>query len=191
VLEKTCQILFLGAPLLLVAIAQGLSIKYGWLNRLKTPLDFGLRFRGKRILGDHKTLRGLVINVLFCTIGTMIQAWLQTKGYIPQWILLVDYTSHAYSSGICLGLGMTFGELPNSFLKRQLDILPGNKKKGLLSVVFFLFDQVDLAIGIWVFLFFFIRPSIWFILLSFLITILLHVFVSSVGYALGMRKTVV
>jgi hypothetical protein len=121
----------------------------------------------------------------------MIQAWLQTKGYIPQWILLVDYTSHAYSSGICLGLGMTFGELPNSFLKRQLDILPGNKKKGLLSVVFFLFDQVDLAIGIWVFLFFFIRPSIWLILLSFLITILLHVFVSSIGYALGMRKTVV
>jgi len=92
------------ASKLQLRIAQGLSIKYGWLNRLKTPLDFGLSFRGKRIFGDHKTWRGLVINVLFCTIGTMIQAWLQNKGYLPQWILLVDYTNHAYSSGICLGL---------------------------------------------------------------------------------------
>ena len=54
---------------------------------------------------------------------------------------------------ILLGIGMTFGELPNSFLKRQLEIPPGRKKKGPLGILFFVFDQVDLIIGIWIFLF--------------------------------------
>ncbi len=86
---------------------------------------------------------------------------------------------------------MTLGELPNSFIKRQLDIHPGRRKKGLLGVVFFLFDQVDLTIGIWLFLFFVIRPSVLLVLWSLVLTIVLHVTISSVGYLLGMRKTIV
>ena len=131
------------------------------------------------------------MNLFFCTMGTMIQAWLQDKGYLPLWLLLVDYRKSGYVLGILLGLGMTVGELPNSFIKRQLEILPGKGKKGLLGVAFFLFDQVDLSIGIWVFLFFLIRPSLLLILWSFLVTIVLHVTLSSVGYLLGMRKTMV
>ena len=187
----TYQILFLGSPLLLVAIAQGLFIKYDWLSRLKRSLDLGLSIRGRRIFGGHKTWRGLMINVVFCTLGTMIHAWLQNKGYLPPWLLLLDYRKDGYLVGILLGLGMTLGELPNSFLKRRLEIPPGKRKKGLLGVAFFLFDQVDLAIGIWVFLFFLIRPSLLLILWSFLLTIVLHMAISSVGYLLGMRKTII
>ena len=121
-LEITYQILFLASPLLLVAIAHGFCIKYDWLSGLKRPLDLGVRFRGRRFFGDQKTWRGLVINVVFCTLGTMIQAWLQGKGYLPSWILLLDYHKYRYIVGLLLGLGMTVGELPNSFIKRQLDI---------------------------------------------------------------------
>jgi hypothetical protein len=191
VIEMTYQLLFLSSPLLLVAIGQGLCIKYDWLSQLKRPLDLGLMLRGRRILGDHKTWRGLVINFVFCILGTMIQAWLHDEGFLPSWILLVDYRKYGCLVGILLGLGMTAGELPNSFLKRQLDIHPGKRKKGLLGVTFFLFDQVDLTIGIWVCLFFLVRPTVWLVLWSFLITIVLHVTVSSVGYILGMRKTIV
>ena len=187
----TYQILFLGSPLLLVAIAQGLFIKYDWLSRLKRSLDLGLSIRGRRIFGDHKTWRGLMINVVFCTLGTMTHAWLQNKGYLPPWLLLLDYRKDGYLVGILLGLGMTLGELPNSFLKRRLEIPPGKRKKGLLGVAFFLFDQVDLAIGIWVFLFFLIRPSLLLVLWSFLLTIVLHMAISSVGYLLGMHKTII
>jgi hypothetical protein len=187
----TYQIMFLASPLLLAAIAHGLCIKYDWLARLKRPLDFGLIYRGRRIFGDHKTWRGPVIYVVFCTLGTTIQAWLQSKGYPPPWLLLLDYKDYGYLVGILLGLGMTVGELPNSFMKRQLDIPPGKKRGGLLGVVFFLFDQVDLAIGIWLFLYLLIRPSLLLVLWSFLLTIVLHVTVSNVGYFLGMRKTIV
>jgi hypothetical protein len=190
-LEMTFQILFLGSPLLPAAIAQGLCIKYDWLSRLKRPIDFGKTYKGKRIFGDHKTWRGLTINVLFCSLGAIIQAWLQGKGALPEWLFLLDYKEHALAVGIMLGLGMTVGELPNSFLKRRFEIPPGKSKDGPLGVVFFIYDQVDLTIGIWVFLFFFIRPSLWMVLWSLLITLALHLAVSSVGYLLGMRKTLV
>ena len=189
--EITYQILFLASPLLLVAIAHGFCIKYDWLSGLKRPLDLGVRFRGRRFFGDQKTWRGLVINVVFCTVGTMIQAWLQGKGYLPSWILLLDYHKYRYIVGLLLGLGMTVGELPNSFIKRQLDIPPGKRKEGPVGVAFFLFDQVDLTIGIWIFLFFLIRPSLLMVLWSFLLTLVMHVAISSVGYLVGMRKTMV
>jgi hypothetical protein len=190
-LEMTCQILFLGSPLLPAAIAHGLCVKYDWLGWLKRPLDFGGRLKGKRIFGDHKTWRAPAIYVVFCALGTTVQAWLQGRGNLPPWLCLVDYETYGTCVGILMGLGMAAGELPNSFLKRQLDVAPGKRKKGLLGIAIFLFDQVDLAIGIWVFLFLLIRPPWLLVAWSFLLTIALHVAVSTVGYLLGMRETIV
>ena len=183
--------MFLGSPILLAAVAQGLCIRYDWLALIKKPLDLGLHLRGKRIFGDHKTWRGLAINVAFCTLGTLIQAWFQGEDYLPRWLPFFDYEKHGPLIGLLLGLGMTVGELPNSFVKRQLEIAPGMRKKGFTGIAFFLFDQVDLTVGIWLFLFFLIRPSLVMILWSFAITIVSHVAVSSMGYLLGMRKTLV
>jgi hypothetical protein len=190
-LEMTYQILFLGSPLLPAAIAHGLCIKYDWLDRLKRPLDFGLRFKGRRIFGDHKTFRAPMVYVVFCALGTIAQARLQGGGYLPQWLFLVDYEADGLLIGVLMGLGMAAGELPNSFLKRQLDVAPGKRKRGLLGFALFLLDQLDLAIGIWVFLFFLIRPSLLLVAWSFLLTIGLHVAISAVGYLLGMRETIV
>jgi hypothetical protein len=120
----------------------------------------------------------------------MTQAWLQGRGDLPQWLILVDYEAEGLLVGALMGLGMAVGELPNSFLKRQLDVAPGKRKNGLLGFAFFLLDQVDLAIGIWLFLFLLVRPSLLLVAWSFLLTIALHVAVSTVGYLLGMRETI-
>ncbi|MBW2019036.1 MAG: CDP-archaeol synthase [Deltaproteobacteria bacterium] len=190
-LKMTCQILFLGSPLLMVAIAQGLCIKYNRLRWLRRPLDLDLRFRGKRIFGDHKTWRGLVINVAFCILGARIQGWIQSNGLIASWLPLLDYSKDGGMLGLLLGLGVTAGELPNSFLKRQLGISPGKRGKRVVGMAFFLFDQLDLAIGAWVFIYLIVKPSPYLILWSLVLTLVLHVMVSSVGYVLGMRKTIV
>jgi hypothetical protein len=191
VFKLTGQLLYLGSPILPVAIVQGLSIKYDWFVRLKRPLDLGMSIRGRRIFGDHKTWRGMVINLVFCTLGTMIQVWLQESGNIPLWLPLLNYNRLGLLVGVLMGLGMTLGELPNSFLKRQLGISPGKGTKGPLGVIFFLFDQVDVAIGIWLLLYILIRPTLLLILYSLLLTLILHVSVSAIGYLLGMRKTIV
>lgn len=185
----TGQLLYFGAPLLLAALLHGFCIKYDWLSFLKKPIDLGIGFRGKRIFGDHKTWRGFFMNVVGCCSGTAIQATLQKGGLIPDQILWVDYTKEGWLVGLLLGLGTTIGELPNSFLKRQIGIRPGKKGKGLWAIVFFIYDQIDFVIGIWICLFFLVKPSALTVLWSFLLALLLHLAVSTTGFLLGMRKT--
>ena len=105
-----------------------------------------------------------MINVVFCTIGAIIQVRFLDMGYLPQWLFLLDYKNQALTIGMLIGFGMTVGELPNSFLKRRFEIPPGKSREGPLGVAFFIYDQVDLTIGIWIFLFFLIRPSLWLVL---------------------------
>jgi hypothetical protein len=190
-LKITCQLLFLGSPLLLVAAAQGFCIKYGLLRRLKKPLDMNLKFREKRVLGDNKTWRGLLLNLTFCTVGTMIQAGLQENGCVPVWLFLADYSQHGLAMGLLIGCGTTFGELPNSFLKRQMDIPPGKKGKGMGGIFFTILDQIDLTIGMWIFTFSLIRPAPVLVLWSLLLTLIIHMAVSSAGYLLGMRESII
>ncbi len=185
----TLQIAFLGSPLLLTALAGGLCLRYDCLTSLKRPLDAGLLFRGERVFGDHKTWRGLFLNVAFCTLGTWIQGRFQRTGQLPPWLPLCDYGGLWVPVGLALGLGATLGELPNSFLKRQLRIEPGKRRGGVVGFALFLFDQVDLAIGVWFFLYPLIRPPMRLILWSLALTIPLHLLVSIIGYVLGMRKT--
>jgi CDP-2,3-bis-(O-geranylgeranyl)-sn-glycerol synthase len=158
---------------------------------LKKPLDLGSTFRGKRVFGDHKTWRGFAINVLFCVIGTSIQAWLQIASYIPSWLPLLDYNERGYQLGLLVGMGMTAGALPNSFLKRQMGISAGKQGSGFMAVPFFLLDQIDLVVGIWIFTFFLVKPSFALILWSFAVASILHIMVSAIGYSIGMRKTLV
>jgi len=120
----------------------------------------------------------------------MVQVWFESEAILPQWVFLIDYTRYGFLVGVLLGLGMTLGELPNSFLKRQFDIPPGRSRRGFLGIVFFIYDQVDLTIGIWLLLFSLVRPSLFMVLWSILLTLLLHVAVSIIGYLLKMRKTI-
>jgi hypothetical protein len=186
----TYQLMFLGSPLLLAAVAHGFCIRYQWFTYLKKPLDFGLYFLGKRIFGNNKTWRGLLIQMIFCTLGATIQGWFQKYGVVPPWLAFFDYTKHGPAVGFFLGLGMTIGELPNSFLKRQLDIPPGQRRSGGWAVFFFFLDQVDLTLGIWLFFFFVVRPPALLVLWSLALTVALHLAISSVGYVLRMRKTI-
>ena len=39
-------------------------------------------------------------------------------------------------------------ELPNSFIKRRLDIIPGKTDKGIKGMIFFLVDQFDSILGV-------------------------------------------
>lgn len=50
--------------------------------------------------------------------------------------------------GILLGLAYVAFELPNSYLKRRLDISPGKTAKDAWKYPFILLDQIDSLIGI-------------------------------------------
>jgi len=63
-------IAYLFLPLLVGLALHGFCIKYDALAFLYRPIDRGRKFRGKRIFGDNKTYRGVVV----VSLGTVIRA---------------------------------------------------------------------------------------------------------------------
>ncbi len=107
-------------------------------KKLATPLDLGKKWRGKRILGDHKTIRGVIAAMI---IGGAV-FWLQKIIYNNQvWkgISLINYDEKSIIIGIMLGLGAITGDAVKSFFKRRKGIKPGEK--------WFPYDQIDFTIG--------------------------------------------
>jgi hypothetical protein len=169
----------IGAPLLHVWVLRG-----DLLRGLKRPLDGGLTFRGRRLLGDNKTWRGALLmcgGVLLATLVLSLWSWWWDR--LPADVR--DAGPLLY--GFLLGLGVVLGELPNSFLKRQLDIAPGSQRTSLPGRLITLLDQGDLVIGIWVCLLpIYVMPVLWAVV-AFAVISVIHFGINVVGYAVGAR----
>jgi hypothetical protein len=110
------------------------------------PLDAGLRFRGRRLLGSNKTVRGFVVMVPAAAAAFALLAALAADA-AQVWLWPVPPTSYALL-GAWAGFGFMAGELPNSFLKRQLDIAPGSAATGgFATTAHFVLDRLDSGIG--------------------------------------------
>lgn len=107
-----------------------------WLAR---PLDGGRTWRGRRVLGDHKTWRGLLAGVAVGALTFAAQRWLWQHGFAHR-LALLDYGAcDPWLPGALLGLGAGLGDAVKSFAKRRLDIAPGASWLG--------FDQLDFMLG--------------------------------------------
>jgi CDP-archaeol synthase len=90
--------------------------------------------------------------------------------------------------GALMGLGAMLGELPNSFVKRRVGIAPGKATSGAWSVLFYVWDQVDLVFGAWALTWWGVRPSALLIAASFAMALVAHPLVSLVGWLVGARQ---
>jgi hypothetical protein len=169
----------IGAPLLHVWVLRG-----DLLRGVKRPLDGGRTFRGRRLLGDNKTWRGALLmtsGVLLATLVLSLWSWWWDR--LPAGI----HDAGPVVYGLLLGLGVVVGELPNSFLKRQLDIAPGSQRSSWSGRAITLLDQGDLVIGIWVCLLPIHVLSVWEALLAFVVISAVHFGINLVGFAVGAR----
>jgi len=153
------------------------------------PLDGGLRVRGRRLFGDNKTVRGFVVLVpaaaaafagLFATLSTFAPERLSD---------LWSLSAGGYAAlGAWAGLGFMIGELPNSFIKRQLGIAPGRAPRGsLAATACFLADRLDSIIGMLVAISIVVPtpPAMWLYVL--LIGPGIHLAFSALLYRLGVK----
>jgi CDP-2,3-bis-(O-geranylgeranyl)-sn-glycerol synthase len=111
------------------------------LRKLDAPIDCGLTYRGKRVLGSHKTWRGLVSGVIMATFTLWLQqlaveqyAWAQSLAHEVNYAALPTVTL-----GVLFGLGALGGDAIESFFKRQRGVAPGHG--------WFPWDQLDYIIG--------------------------------------------
>lgn len=148
-IDPLVSALFLIVAFILAGLAHSAWLASSASQRFNVPIDGGLRIRGRRLFGDNKSVRGFVVmapaaGFAFWMLGILLGAvspalraslWPLSNGGLA---LL----------GIWAGLGFMLGELPNSFVKRQLDIAPGAPARGrVASVASFIADRLDSIIG--------------------------------------------
>lgn len=82
-------------------------------HRLATPLDAGITLPdGRRLLGDHKTWRGLVSSVLTC-------------------VLTAALLGYPVRLGLAFSILAVVSDAASSFVKRRLRLKPGAELPGL------------------------------------------------------------
>lgn len=177
-------------PLLGGAIANGLCIRFNWLTFLVHPLDFRLTYRKRRLFGENKTLRGLIIFSFGTALLFSLQAVVLHK--VPDFrsleILNYSQVSPPFM-GFLMGMAAMLSELPNSFFKRQLGISPGTAGSGIWLPIFYVVDQIDVLAGLWLVLSFVMPITLSHILISIVFIFITHQVITVIGYVLGMRHT--
>lgn len=171
------QIILFSFPFLFSGFVHFLFIRNSWLKNLSSkPLDFGKQVRGRDLFGKNKTWRGLVVIVPAMTLGVLLEYVLY---HLLPWlsqISLIDFSrvNPFLWGGIC-GFGYVLGELPNSFLKRQMGIPPGKAASKALGFLFKVADQIDGPIGVLILASPIWRPDSRIVFLLLMSALMLHV----------------
>lgn len=139
-------------------------------------------WRGKRLLGDHKTVSGLVLGLL----AGGLTGWIQHLAYgssTLQSISLISYASVFVSLyiGVLLGAGVLTGDAIKSFIKRRLRIAPGQP--------WIPFDQIDFVLGAAVFTWWFDVLTVAHVLVALVVIGVGSYIVSAVGVQTQIKKS--
>ncbi len=170
------------APAGFANVAPVLAASVPGLKDWNAPIDGGRQFRGRPLLGPHKTWRGFAAGLFLATIVFWIQqqlvahydwaAW--TAGDVPYSELSV------LLMGILFALGALGGDAVESFFKRQRGLKSGASWLG--------FDQLDYVIGA----IFLTLPVVQLSLVQYIWVIVMwfaiHLISSYVGWLMGLKK---
>jgi hypothetical protein len=186
--RAAAQVLYLFAPLLVSVAGTGLTLKLDLWPWLARPIDGGATCRGRRLFGDGKTWRVVPVALVASMATVAVQR--HVIGARAGWLALVDY-AHAdpVRLGGAIGGGALLGELPNSFVKRQLGVPQGGTTRGPAAALFFVWDQVDILVLTWPLLLFWICPGALVVLVSFGLALVVHPLIAAFGYLIGARKS--
>jgi hypothetical protein len=154
------------------------------------PLDGGATFHGRRLFGDNKTLRGLVVMVgatlFWVFVQVRLAGWLGRGGGLSP---LFEQT-HPLVWGALAGAGYVAGELPNSFFKRRHGIAAGAAATGRPRAACWVVDQVDSLAGVLAFLYPVWRPPVAVVVALFAVTLLVHPAVALLMFCLGLKTRI-
>lgn len=173
------QVIFLFLPAGIANLVPPFAVLL--LPKFNQPLDFHQSFRGHRIFGDHKTIRGLIVGIIFAGITFELQKYLYLSFDHIRSFSLIDYSNFTILFGFAQGLGALGGDAIKSFFKRQINIKPGTS--------WFPFDQIDWVLGSLFISFIFIPVSIS-LFASYLVAgLALHLLFKSIGFLIKMNQS--
>ena len=136
-------------PVILGGIFNMLFCRTTFFKNNTSPIDKGKIFMGKRIFGDNKTTLGFIGMIIITSIFQILWGYVCYifKIYNLLYVTIDNNIINNLFIGAILGFMYVFMELPNSFLKRRLDIKPGDSAH-IHNKFFLLLDQIDSLIGV-------------------------------------------
>ena len=141
-------------PVVIAGAANMLFTKTQLYRSHSSPIDGGKSFSdGKRIFGDNKTWAGFFGMIAATALAQVMWGLLTaSSGAISSRNELYQSFDNTLlfnaAAGAMFGLAYVLCELPNSFIKRRLDIKPGKTSHGFKGALFFIIDQIDSLLGV-------------------------------------------
>lgn len=139
-------------PAILAGVINMIWCKLPLLKALKVPMDFGKTLSDRnRLFGDNKTWHGFIGYLFLNPLMSVLWGASLCERKLEEYNLFYHYHNNDFAFnlwiGLLLGLGYALFELPNSFIKRRLNISPGKSISGCKRPFFVFLDQADSVIG--------------------------------------------
>lgn len=174
------QALYLMLPAYIANMAPAFFSHLKMGRILDSPIDIGRKYKGVRIFGDHKTVKGFLFGTFFGVLMCLGQFWIFNGGWLMD-LSVVNYTYYgAVAIGGLMGFGALVGDSVESFFKRRIGIKPG----GCWPV----FDQIDFVLGAVVFASIVIEFPLDILIAILVVSPILPVIANIIGYFLGIKK---
>jgi CDP-2,3-bis-(O-geranylgeranyl)-sn-glycerol synthase len=178
--------------LLTMSVAGGVHVL--WLRtqlsrRFAWPVDGGIEFRGRRLFGENKRVCGFMVFPPAAALAFMLLGGARDLTPAAFGDGLWALTAWQYAGlGLVSGLAFMLAELPNSFIKRQLGIPPGQSaSRSWLRPVILLVDRYDSVLGVLLVLSLLVPVPIATWILVLLLGPVVHAVFSIVMHALGIK----
>ena len=182
-------------PVIIAGVINMIFTKTSVYKKYRYPIDGGKKLRDdKRLFGDNKTWIGFFSMIIFTSLSQAI--W----GYICNFNLffgknyLYNYVENTllnnFFIGALFGLAYVLCELPNSYIKRRIDIAPGKTVSGLKGSICYLFDQIDSIIGVTLVLCIWCEMTLYQFLLYIFLGGITHIVINLILYGLKIRKNI-
>ncbi len=176
-------------PVILAGILNMVFVKTPLYRRFRTPMDGGLVWKdGRRVFGDNKTWIGFFSMIVISVLTSIVWGGIcKAASFENLNELFKTYDNNiVYNAlvGLYFGLSYMLFELPNSFIKRRLDITPGKTQ----NLLFFVIDQVDSLFGVMLILFVTSRIPLWKYFFYIFLGGFTHISVNLILYKLKIRR---
>lgn len=174
--SDTINVLWLALSLFLAGVLEAFLWKTSFFQLLNYPIQ-------TQWFGANKKWRGLVSLPLTMLVSVYLLSLVESL--VPALTqLTISFTNfNVLEFGLLVGFIFNLSELPNSFVKRRLNIPPGDES----SKLFYLIDHLDSTYGVLILWYYYFHFPLHFILTGLIITPLLFMGATELRKKLGLK----
>ena len=174
-IADTLNLLWLALGLFIAGVIEA----FLWKTRPFQLLNFPIQAEW---FGVNKKWRGLISLPLAMVISVCLLDLVENLVAVPNWaISFSDFNLLEF--GLLVGFVFNLSELPNSFIKRRLNIPPGDET----SKLFYVIDHMDSTYGVLILWYFYFHFPLHFIITGSVVTPLLFMGATELRKKLGLK----